>query len=768
MMRNIEDVLKDLKLLVRERGYIYSFCMILVEDFHMNPETLHEIDYEERVSTKEATMILGFLVQNELNWDKPESPNKLMDHKKRTYELMHELHQSFMKPFRESYKNNLKRIDDGKDITQDFEDPFSKGEMLKEPIFYAGDGVYDFQYLEFLEKKYERDSGWLKEKRSIDLKNLQKIPFKIKEILQNKAKKVNHYFLKDKVEEIKSIVKDQSEEEVKMFNENIFPAFELHQYVNLFLEGINDENNNNLDQLYEKGWESFFKEIIDLFTIKESDFHQDLNIAVFFDNFSLEPKKGVNREYNTIGDFNLFNAKPIIKIDEERYFVPISFSVFEAVYESPFYWMWLEDSKYRDTLAYNRGQFGEDVTFNILAKIFGKDKTYRSVKIQRKKGEDETDIDILCLLGNKALCVQVKSKKLTLLSRKGDDKKLREDFEGAVQDAYNQGLVCRKKILEKGSKFLHDGKKLAFSEEINEVYILGVTAENYPALLHQSQVFLKKIEGAPYGLFLTIFDLDLLSHYLNDPYDFLYYVKKRIELMDYYLGNEEITLLGYHLERKLWKNPKASKEYVDTSFAKLIDRNYYPDKAGLDISDEGDVIKSRWKNEGFNRLLKEVKDFQEPKITDIIFQLLDFSNETIDALVNVIFEVKSKTSITGNIKDFSMPPNEGDKSMAGISYISFNSNDLNILYQDLLHFCKLRKYKSKANTWIGLGSLLDSKRLVDCIVFNDDIWILNEELEEIVSRQFGGGTVRRVGRKIGRNEKCPCGSLLKYKKCCGK
>ena len=26
----------------------------------------------------------------------------------------------------------------------------------------------------------------------------------------------------------------------------------------------------------------------------------------------------------------------------------------------------------------------------------------------------------------------------------------------------------------------------------------------------------------------------------------------------------------------------------------------------------------------------------------------------------------------------------------------------------------------------------------------------------------------RVGKKIGRNDPCPCGSGLKYKKCCGK
>jgi len=27
---------------------------------------------------------------------------------------------------------------------------------------------------------------------------------------------------------------------------------------------------------------------------------------------------------------------------------------------------------------------------------------------------------------------------------------------------------------------------------------------------------------------------------------------------------------------------------------------------------------------------------------------------------------------------------------------------------------------------------------------------------------------KKTGLKIGRNDKCPCGSGLKYKKCCGK
>lgn len=30
------------------------------------------------------------------------------------------------------------------------------------------------------------------------------------------------------------------------------------------------------------------------------------------------------------------------------------------------------------------------------------------------------------------------------------------------------------------------------------------------------------------------------------------------------------------------------------------------------------------------------------------------------------------------------------------------------------------------------------------------------------------GARKRIGKKVGRNEKCPCGAENKFKRCCGK
>ncbi len=768
--RTTDQVVNDIKQLVNNKGYIYALCMILFEESHVNPEKLQDIDYRARLSIKELSLLLGFIIQNEINFSTPDTPQDLIALKQKTYELMEELHNSFMIPFFEKLQESIKNKNNIEDYRKERKEFFGKGNMLTEPIFYSGTGVYDFQYLDFLERKYQYDKDWLLKNKNFDIGKSKNIVIQIKNILEEKSKKVNLYIFKEKLPQIIEELKNKNPDEdwSKQVKE-IFPMFELYQYVRLFFDAQTDEKKISMDEIAKKWLESFYKGLIDLFVIRKTDFHEDSGIDSFLKNFSTVPKENFNLQFQGIGCFNWFNAKPIIQLDEERYFIPISFMVFEAVYESPFYWM-LEDKNYRDILGRNRGKTGEEITYGFLFNVFGQGKTFKSIKITTKKGEDDTDIDILCILGSKALCVQVKSKKLTELSRTGNDEQLQTDFQGAVQDAYNQGLISRKKILDRSAKFFDEYKKeIKLSEDIDEVYIMGITTENYPSLTHQSHVMLDKKDDEPFPIFSTIFDLELMTYYLNDPYDFLYYIRQRTFLMEYFEADEEMVFLGYHLAQKLWKIPKNDFIALDTTFGQLIDRNYYPLKAGLKVSDEGDIIKNRWKNEDFNRFCNRLKTLDEPKITDIIFHLLDLSAEARRNLVDFMIQTKQKTLKEGNFHNFSLPPNDSDSFRLGFTYISISSDDLEELKKRLLSLCQVRKYKSKGDVWIGFGSLKNSDELFDIVVFNNQQWIYDEKIENLANFMLKGQRINlSTGKKVGRNEKCPCGSNLKYKKCCGK
>lgn len=771
-LRKPEIIISEIKELINKKGYIYALCMILFEDFHIAVEELHKTDYSKRISTKEASFLLGFLIKNKINFSIPDSPQSLIHLKEKTYELMEELHHSFMIPFMEKLHKSLEEGQKSGDRRKEQKEFFGKGNMLTEPIFYSGTGVYDFQYLEFLDRKYKYDINWLKENKDFEIDQAKEIVSQIKKVLQEKSQKVRLFHLKETLpQKIDELKKNYPNDDLEKHIKELQPIMELYQYLDLFFEYVNEEELNNFN-LREAGLKSFYKGLIELFTIRKSDLENIDGVDSFFANFSISLQEDINSQFQGVGNFNIINARPIINLDNERYFIPITFLLYEAVYENPFYWMWLEDKPYRDQLSDHRGKVGEEITYSFLEKIFGKNRTFKSLKVTTKKGQDDTDIDVLCILGSKALCVQVKSKKLTELSRTGNDDQLHKDFKAAVQDAFDQGLISREKILNGNSKFYDGGgNEIKLSEEIDEVYLMCITTENYPSLTHQSHIMLDKLEEEPFPIVLTIFDLELVSYYLNDPFDFLYYIKQRTSLMDYFNADEEIVFLGYHLDQKLWKIPNTDFVSIESDFGQIIDRNYYPIKAGLEISDDGDAIKNKWQNEHFTLLCNELKNIDSPKITDIVFQLYDLSGKARETLVNFIISTKQKTINDGKLHNFSMPPDDSFTKRSGITYLSFDSDNEENLKKRLLSICQLRKYHCKADAWIGFGSYKNSLNMIDVVLFNDQKWGYDSALEKLANDLLGGknnGTMINLNYKLGRNDKCFCGSGKKYKYCCGK
>ena len=758
--RTREEIIEDIRNLVKTKGYIYALCMILIEDFAFNLEEIHKTDVHERMSLNEAAFLVRLLIQDEIDLSAPDRLQDLMGLKQKTYELMKELHNSFLNL--EKLLGSISKDSSEEGMKQFFLEP----DVVVESIFYFGTGIYYIQYLEFLEEKYKYDEDWLLGERNFDTSASKKVAFTIKEILELKGKQnVIPLGLKEKIPETIEKIKKKHpgdwEEHMEKLSKEIL-AMEWYQYSILLNNAQGSNKKFGREEL-----ESFCKSLLELLVVRKSDFENDSGIDSFIKNFSIDLEVFRKQEFKAMGEFNPLTAQPVIPLDETRYFVPIPFLVFEAIYQSPYYWML--NTTYEDQAGHNRGKVGEEIVYNLLSKVFGEDKTFKSVKIKESKKTTETDIDVLCVLGSKALCIQVKSQKLTELSRTGDAIRLVKDFERAVQGAYEQARVSRREILRKEAKFYDENEKeITLPEGIDEVYIMGVTTENYPTLNHQLKLMLNKKSADPYPVFLTIFDLQLVAHYLKDPYDFLYYIRQRISLINYFEAAEEIVYLGYHLIRKLWKHSGGEKYFIPEHYGQLIDRNYYPPKLGLKVSDEGDAIKNRWMNEEFNDLCNRLKTLGEPRITDIIFHLLDLSGKAVQQLMSSMTQTKQKTLRDGKQYNFSIPPGGGAGGLHfGITYVSLNSDNMSELKKKLLRLSQVRKYINKGDVWVGFGSVKSSDAIIDGVVFSDQKWEFNQELEDRARKELPKkGTAIRL-RKVGRNELCVCGSPLKYKKCCG-
>src|SRR5690606_8724913 len=123
------------------------------------------------------------------------------------------------------------------------------------------------------------------------------------------------------------------------------------------------------------------------------------------------------------------------------------YSLAEAFYESPFYWM-MDDVEYMETAKKHRGRFTESFSATRLKCVLGEERVYENVLIIDEQGNRSGEIDVLAVYADRAIILQAKSKKLTITARTGDTKAIQQDFKKAIQDAYDQAFSCGNLLLK--------------------------------------------------------------------------------------------------------------------------------------------------------------------------------------------------------------------------------------------------------------------------------------------------------------------------------
>lgn len=402
------------------------------------------------------------------------------------------------------------------DSLPDFYEHFSKGTIMQETMFYAGTGAYDQQYTELVSTKYKYDIEWLQKNKGFNLNSLPKFYDNTKNTLQEKLNN-------------------------RRFKKNLSDQELLLEIFCLTKEEIVRGNKD-------------FENIL-----------CHLQIDLTQEN---------NKHFNDLGDFNLYTEKPIIKINKDLYFIPSAFALSESMYESLYYWM-LTDKEYISIALKNRGNVAEEITKDIIEPVFGSENIYQNIIINKTKNDQITDIDILAISNNIAIIFQIKSKKLTALSKKGNVESIKSDFKKAIQDAYDQAILsrdCLQNFQEYKFPFQDEDFKNRLSD-IQNYLIVTIVLDDYPAITHQVHILLENnSEELPVAI--NIFDLALIAKYIPKPENFIDYISKRIKYSKYFKSDNEMGFLGFHLSRGL-KKYDGDLIYLDESWAKSIDKKYY-------------------------------------------------------------------------------------------------------------------------------------------------------------------------------------------------
>lgn len=688
-----EDVIKQLETLVQTPGFIHVLAEMIIHDMFIPRDQFLEVDWPSRLTFQEATFITGLMLKKPLNTSlltQEEIEAKIQEARK----ILEDLHGAYIKqmPLRPEIdaKNTteLEDVEAGSDLASQHNEHFRKlvagGNFFTEAIFYADSGSYDFQYTELAPKLYGLDSDWLR-RNNIDLHKASILYAVIKKITEAS----NYVYAHPK----------KSPE-----GERPMTALDVFCFNKSFLLSATNK-------LY-----------------PAEDITAD-DIKNFLNRFSSKVEDQ-NKDLSAPGQLNIAAIQPIIEIQEDVYFVPVDFNLAKAIYESPIYWM-RKDESYLNIATANRGRSIENITFDYFKDIFG-ELAFKSVKIV-KGGKDLTDIDVMGVIGNTAVIVQNKSQRMTLEAQQGLEEYLRKDFTKAVQKAYDQGIASRDAILNQTDyKFVdEDRKEIKLPQGIEHVYILCVVADVYPAIIHQSQAYLNRPEGAPWPLPISLLDLDLIKFYLPDPYDFTLYVKQRIEMTDIARAAGEMALLAYHMRKGLFKIQGADIYTIDQTYAQYIDADYMYKKGRAAKPKNEDAARPYWKNLTFDRLVGELKaNIKDPKLTDIILFLISLPPELVNSIMNVIEQVRAKSKVDGKRHDASIPISMAGEPWGGITYVVAPTFDE--LQKQMEFLARINKYRSKTQFWLGMGAVSGSPKLIDGVIFGDSPWERSDEMDEFL------------------------------------
>ena len=526
--------------------------------------------------------------------------------------------------------------------------PTTLGDALREPIIYGPESAYESQYPDLAVERYSADNGWLKRNCG--------------------------FIIGDAVRVVKALlaVRERAMEAVLRGLRTIAPG--RRNLLAPFAVNVSE-------------------------VAAECGFNVE-TVAAVLDAFAL---RGKNTEFATASDFNAATATPLIVIGADSYLLFQNYTLAEAVYTTPSYWM-AEDRDYRDAHSDHRGRFAEKFCKKRLSAVFGPDRVFSNVNLLSGK-QVVGEVDVLVLYGDQAIVVQTKSKRLTIEARKGDLGQAKADFAKAIQHANDQGFTCARSLSNPDCVLaLEDGERITLRDELKEVYVVCAVSDSYPALTFQARQFLnyERTERIQPPLVADVFLVDVVAEMLATPLRFLSYLNRRVNYHEKILTPDELGVLAVHLRENLWIDDSTDMLAILDQATYDLDAAMMVRRAGMPGEATPEGILKRLSPTVVGKVVAQVEAEPHPAAIEIGLILLKLGEgviRQIDAAVN----------------GWRRQPNA--QHMHGMS-LSISGLDAGLTIQAnripqakaetyLANNCLVRKYESRATTWFGV--LLDAR-----------------------------------------------------------
>lgn len=716
-LRSEQEIFADLAALCVKPGYVHAIAYCCFRDNivtyvgEMKEADMQNMFAPSRLIRTEINMLIGLMVKADIDWALP-TPQSLQEYIDATERLLEELHHGMSSAMFDGL--TMEAIESGTF------DPFTRGEAFREPIFYGGESAYNFQYLDLAARKYAADAEWLEINCGFTIDDARAVALAVERVQSDRFVKIR--------EKMRALPPDEW---------TMLPYFAVTVAEVAVKADMAPE---------------LVEQVLTAFTLPDSE---------------------RNNGFRALHDFNTVCATPLLRMPSGEFLSLQPYALTEAIYDAPFYWM-AQDKDYLPTLAKHRGDFTEGFVAERLGLVFGTEHVYANVDILETKGATAGEIDVLVVWGNRAIVVQAKSKRLTLEARKGNDQVIRDDFKKSVQDAYNQAVQCAQYLDDKRFTLtVADGRQVTLPYKLKEIYIFCVVSDHYPALSFQARQFLETetVPRVQPPLVTDVFTIDAMTEMLQSPLHFLSYVNRRANYADQLMASHELTILAYHLKQNLWINPDVDFIHLGDDLSAGLDIAMAVRRRGVPGDATPDGILTRFNATTLGRIVKEIEARPDPATIELGFLLLTLSEDAFKDISRAIDRLAACARADGRHHDLTF----GFGAHGSGLTVHCSDDPTSIAGPRLQSYCERRKYKERANQWFGLCmspkgpnvrfgiSLSYPWEQSDAMDESTRDMRTSEPPAEAFKALFRGKSRRK---KIGRNEPCPCGSGLKYKKCC--
>lgn len=354
---------------------------------------------------------------------------------------------------------------------------------------------------------------------------------------------------------------------------------------------------------------------------------------------------------------------------------------------------------------------------------------------------------------------------------------MKDDFKKAVQDSYDQAYLCSSLLTD--SKYtLRDatGTEIKISRSYKEIYPVCVVSDHYPALSFQARQFLNfsQTEQIKPPFVMDVFLLDVLTEMLQSPLYFLSYLNRRAMYAEEILAAHELTVLSYHLKQNLWMDGECTMMHLGDDICADLDLAMLVRRDGVPGDATPDGILTKFKGSHFERMIREIETVAHPTTIELGFMLLILSGDTVEMLNDGIEKLINLVRKDRSHHDITLGFDEGKSGLT----IHCNIDEDSVAASRLERHCERRKYAQKAGRWFGIciSAAPATPAKIRFGLHLDSEWVRSEEMDKRTADMPAPHLIKgkkrlnfsnmRAKRKVGRNDKCPCGSGKKYKKCC--